>query len=87
MMTFGIYVNSTFIIRPIHAATKSVPNFSHELAILKRLSLVLQLLVPTSKSYVFQNALNCWVAALLYLVTLLFSVSQFYLNNRQTYSV
>jgi len=34
-----------------------------------------------------QNALNCWVAALLYLVTLLFSVSQFYLNNRQTYSV
>ena len=37
--------------------------------------------------YVFQNALNCWVAALLYLVTLLFSVSQFYLNNRQTYSV
>ena len=86
-MTFGIYVNSTFIIRPIHAATKSVPNFSHELAILKRLSLVLQLLMPTSKSYVFQNALNCWVAALLYLVTLLFSVSQFYLNNRQTYSV
>ena len=84
------YVNSTLIIRPItpiHAATKSVPNFSHELAILKRLSLVLQLLVPTSKSYVFQNALNCWVAALLYLVTLLFSVSQFYLNNRQTYSV
>ena len=84
MMTF---VNSTLIIRPIHAATKCVPNFSHELAILKRLSLVLQLLVPTSKSYVFQNALNCWVAALLYLVTLLFSVSQFYLNNRQTYSV
>ena len=37
--------------------------------------------------HVLQNALNCWVAALLYLVTLLFSVSQFYLNNRQTYSV
>ena len=34
-----------------------------------------------------QNALNCWVAALLYLVTLLVSLSQFYLNNRQTYSV
>ena len=37
--------------------------------------------------YLLQNALNCWVAALLYLVTLLVSLSQFYLNNRQTYSV
>ena len=44
--------------------------------------------VEVMGEYIFlQNALNCWVAALLYLVTLLFSVSQFYLNNRQTYSV
>ncbi len=34
-----------------------------------------------------QNALNCWIASLLYLVTLLISVQQFWMNNRQTYSV
>ena len=32
-----------------------------------------------------QNALNCWIAALLYLVTLCFSVQQFWMNNRSTY--
>jgi len=34
-----------------------------------------------------QNALNCWIAALLYLVTLCVSVQQFWMNNRSTYSV
>ncbi|XP_023329277.1 ribonuclease kappa-B [Eurytemora carolleeae] len=34
-----------------------------------------------------QNALNCWIAALLYLVTLCFSVQQFWMNNRSTYRV
>lgn len=34
-----------------------------------------------------QNAMNCWIAALLYLVTLCFSVQQFWMNNRSTYSV
>ena len=32
-----------------------------------------------------QNALNCWIAALLYLVTLCVSVQQFWMNNRSTY--
>lgn len=31
-----------------------------------------------------QNALNCWIAALLYLVTLCASVQQFWMNNRST---
>jgi ribonuclease kappa len=34
-----------------------------------------------------QNAMNCWIAALLYLVTLCFSAQQFWMNNRSTYSV
>ena len=34
-----------------------------------------------------QNAFNCWIAALLYLVTLCVSVQQFWMNNRATYSV
>jgi len=34
-----------------------------------------------------QNALNCWIAALLYLVTLCFSAQQFWMNNKSTYSV
>jgi ribonuclease kappa len=34
-----------------------------------------------------QNAFNCWIAALLYLVTLCVSVQQFWMNNRSTYSV
>lgn len=34
-----------------------------------------------------QNALNCWIAALLYLVTLCVSVQQFWMNNRSTYNV
>merc|ERR1719452_258339 len=34
-----------------------------------------------------QNALNCWIAALLYLVTLCVSAQQFWMNNRSTYSV
>jgi len=33
------------------------------------------------------NALNCWIAALLYLVTLCISVQQFWMNNRSTYRV
>ena len=32
-----------------------------------------------------QNALNCWIAALLYLVTLCVSAQQFWMNNRSTY--
>ena len=31
-----------------------------------------------------QNALNCWIAALLYLVTLCASVQQFWMNNRSS---
>jgi len=34
-----------------------------------------------------QNAMNCWIAALLYLVTLCFSATQFWMNNRSTYNV
>lgn len=34
-----------------------------------------------------QNAMNCWIAALLYLVTLCVSAQQFWMNNRSTYSV
>ena len=34
-----------------------------------------------------QNAINCWIAALLYLVTLCFSAQQFWMNNKSTYSV
>merc|ERR1719500_1005010 len=33
------------------------------------------------------NALSCWIAALLYLVTLCFSAQQFWMNNKSTYSV
>ena len=32
-----------------------------------------------------QNAFNCWIAALLYLVTLCVSAQQFWMNNRSTY--
>jgi ribonuclease kappa len=41
------------------------------------------------KMHVFlpQNALNCWIAALLYVVTLCVSVQQFWMNNRSTYNV
>merc|ERR1712098_182495 len=31
-----------------------------------------------------QNAQNCWIAALLYLVTLCFSAQQFWMNNKST---
>jgi ribonuclease kappa len=34
-----------------------------------------------------QNAYNCWIAALLYLVTLCISVQQFWMNNKSTYRV
>lgn len=34
-----------------------------------------------------QNAFNCWIAALLYLVTLCVSVQQFWMNNKSTYRV
>ncbi|XP_040564110.1 ribonuclease kappa [Lepeophtheirus salmonis] len=34
-----------------------------------------------------QSAINCWIAALLYLVTFCVSVQQFWMNNRSTYSV
>eukprot|EP00093_Oithona_nana_P011586 11586.XXX_213318_213954_1 [CDS] Oithona nana genome sequencing. len=34
-----------------------------------------------------QNALNCWIAALLYLVTLCVSGQQFWMNSRATYNV
>nr|CAH7742226.1 unnamed protein product [Callosobruchus chinensis] len=34
-----------------------------------------------------QNALNCWIAALLYLITLAFSAHQFWANNRSSLSV
>jgi len=34
-----------------------------------------------------QNAYNCFIAALLYLVTLCFSAQQFYMNSRTSYSV
>jgi len=34
-----------------------------------------------------QNAMNCWIAALLYLVTLCFSATQFWMNNKATYNV
>ncbi|XP_057376516.1 ribonuclease kappa-like [Daphnia carinata] len=34
-----------------------------------------------------QNAYNCWIAALIYLVTLCVSVHQFWLNNRVSYQV
>ncbi|XP_044265358.1 ribonuclease kappa [Tribolium madens] len=34
-----------------------------------------------------QNAYNCWIAALLYLVTLAISVHQFWANNRSSLSV
>ena len=32
-----------------------------------------------------QNAYNCFIAALLYLVTLCFSAQQFYMNSRTSY--
>ncbi|KAK9874107.1 hypothetical protein WA026_002461 [Henosepilachna vigintioctopunctata] len=34
-----------------------------------------------------QNAYNCWIAALLYLATLVFSAQQFWANNRSSLSV
>ncbi|XP_066139485.1 ribonuclease kappa-B [Euwallacea fornicatus] len=34
-----------------------------------------------------QNAYNCWIAALLYLITLAFSAHQFWLNNRSSTNV
>ncbi|XP_076257840.1 ribonuclease kappa-B-like [Rhynchophorus ferrugineus] len=34
-----------------------------------------------------QNAYNCWIAALLYLITLVVSAHQFWLNNRSSLSV
>ncbi|KAL3286805.1 hypothetical protein HHI36_001298 [Cryptolaemus montrouzieri] len=34
-----------------------------------------------------QNAYNCWIAALLYLATLVFSAQQFWSNNRSSLSV
>jgi len=34
-----------------------------------------------------QNAYNCWIAALLYLVTLCISIQQFWMNNKSTYRV
>jgi ribonuclease kappa len=34
-----------------------------------------------------QNAFNCWIAALLYIVTLAVSAHQFWANNRSSLSV
>ncbi|CAG9862643.1 unnamed protein product [Phyllotreta striolata] len=34
-----------------------------------------------------QNAYNCWIAALLYLITLAFSAHQFWANNRSSLNV
>ncbi|KAJ8952853.1 hypothetical protein NQ314_007459 [Rhamnusium bicolor] len=34
-----------------------------------------------------QNAYNCWIAALLYLITLAISAHQFWANNRSSLSV
>ncbi|XP_030760220.1 ribonuclease kappa [Sitophilus oryzae] len=34
-----------------------------------------------------QNAYNCWIAALLYLITMAISAHQFWLNNRSSLSV
>ncbi|CAG4947482.1 ribonuclease kappa-like [Colias croceus] len=34
-----------------------------------------------------QNALNCWIAALLYFVTLVVSGHQFWMNNRSSVSM
>merc|ERR1711874_190999 len=34
-----------------------------------------------------QNALNCWIAALLYLITLCVSAQQFWMNSRTSHSV
>jgi len=45
-----------------------------------------QLMTDMESGY-HQNAQNCWIAALLYLVTLCVSVQQFWMNNRTTYSV
>jgi len=45
-----------------------------------------QLRTDMEKGY-STNAFNCWIAALLYLVTLCFSAQQFWMNNRSTYSV
>lgn len=38
----------------------------------------------TVSLFVFQNALNCWIAACIYVVTLLVSGQQFYANSRTT---
>jgi len=46
-----------------------------------------QTLITDMETGFQQNALNCWIAALLYLVTLCVSVQQFWMNNRSTYSV
>ncbi|CAG9563912.1 unnamed protein product [Danaus chrysippus] len=34
-----------------------------------------------------QNALNCWIAALLYVITLVISGHQFWMNNRSSVSM
>ncbi|KAJ8925547.1 hypothetical protein NQ315_009387 [Exocentrus adspersus] len=34
-----------------------------------------------------QNAINCWIAALLYVITLAISAHQFWANNRSSLSV
>jgi len=34
-----------------------------------------------------QNAFNCWIAALLYLITLAISAHQFWANNRSSLNV
>ncbi|KAF4520808.1 hypothetical protein B566_EDAN002386 [Ephemera danica] len=39
--------------------------------------------MAADRSYT-QNAYNCWIAACLYLFTLLFSGHQFYMNSRST---
>ena len=43
-----------------------------------------ELRTDMDKGYV-QNAQNCWIAALLYLVTLCFSAQQFWMNSRTSY--
>lgn len=37
--------------------------------------------------YLFQNAYNCWIAALLYVITLVLSAHQFWMNNRSSVSM
>ena len=59
-------------------------------AISKSKPLIYQYTVPHVINFyiiTFQNAMNCWIAALLYLVTLCISAQQFWMNNRSSYSV